>query len=491
MGVLFRGVAALLFLLALSSAPAQAAWSRAETDRFVIYADGGEPVVREYARKLHAFDAMLRALHLRGAERPPGHKLEVFLVGSGERLRRVNPQADPDLRGFYSTGPARLYVIAATGEGATADEVLFHEYAHHFMQENFTAAYPAWFAEGWAEYFMTAEIGKGRVKIGGYNESRMNSLLAAEWTPLEEVLSRPATEIPPDRRYLFYAQAWLLVHYMQSNPERAAQLERIVGAIAAGADPVQAFRDIAGLDTVQLAAALRAYRKPARLAVQVSTAPPDAEVTSLSGAEGEFLLDRLRLAGQPPDRVDAVWLQNLRLRAADHAGELLADLTLAEAEFALGDPGAGEALIARLLAERRDDPEVLRVAALGHFTAGLRDPAMREARFRAARGYFERAMAQGPPDYRTLLGYAQSRILESDFPTDGDLNALFAARALAPSVATISLAAGMALIRRGEREQASVFLAPLADAPHGGPAAAKARALLADHAVGQPGIVRD
>jgi hypothetical protein len=482
---LFGRLPTLLLLLAFSATPAYAAWSRAETDRFIIYADGGEEVVREYARKLHAFDAMLRTLHLKDAARRPGHKLEVFLVGSGERLRRVNPHADPDLRGFYSTGPARLFAIATTGEGATADEVLFHEYAHHFLLENFSAAYPAWFVEGWAEYFMTAEIGRGQVKVGGYNESRVNALLNAEWEPLEEVLRRPVAEIPPDRRYLFYAQAWLLVHYMQGAPERAAQLERIVVALAAGAEPVQAFREIGGLDTPQLVAAMRAYRKPRRLVVQVSTAAPAAVVTSLSEAEGEFHLDRLRLACQPPNGLDGAWLEDLRRRAAAHSGERLAALALAEAEFALGDAQVGEAVIARRLAAQPDDAEVLRVGGLGQLAAGLRAPEERTARFRAARAYFERAMSLGGPDYRALLGYAQSRTVEPDFPDHRDLDLLLQARALAPSVATVSLAAGMALIRRGEWEQAALVLAPLANAPHGGEAAVQARALLAGRSLDQ------
>ena len=31
--------------------------------------------------------------------------------------------------------------------------VLFHEYAHHFMLHHFPAAYPAWYVEGFAEFF--------------------------------------------------------------------------------------------------------------------------------------------------------------------------------------------------------------------------------------------------------------------------------------------------------------------------------------------------
>ena len=36
--------------------------------------------------------------------------------------------------------------------------VFFHEYLHHLMLQDATAAYPTWMTEGYAEFFATAEI---------------------------------------------------------------------------------------------------------------------------------------------------------------------------------------------------------------------------------------------------------------------------------------------------------------------------------------------
>jgi hypothetical protein len=190
-------LATLVAVLSLFPVTVQAAWYRAETDRFIIYADGREETVREYARKLHAFDAALRVLHPSAASRPPGHKLEVFLVRGTAGIRRVDPNVGRYSRGFYSAGPARMFAVAATGDNLAPEEILFHEYAHHFMMANFPAAYPTWFVEGWAEYFMTAEIAKGQVRLGGYNESRAYWLFNAAWIPMEEVLGKPLWEFRP------------------------------------------------------------------------------------------------------------------------------------------------------------------------------------------------------------------------------------------------------------------------------------------------------
>ena len=100
------------------------------------------------------------------------------------------------------------------GEPDTAMTVLLHEYAHHFMLENFPTAYPAWFVEGWAEYFMTAEINGAKIKVGGFNPARAYGVLGETWLPLEQVLSKTTSETDPERRNVYYAQSWLLMHYM-------------------------------------------------------------------------------------------------------------------------------------------------------------------------------------------------------------------------------------------------------------------------------------
>jgi hypothetical protein len=147
---------------------ASADWLRAETDRFIVYSRGREAPLRSYAAKLMTFDAVLRAMSPT-PKQPLDRKLEVYLVGSQSELRRVRPNLPSTTRGFYTAGVRGTFAIAASGgaDGVDTDDVLFHEYGHHFMLENFPAGYPGWFIEGWAEYFMATEIVGETVKVGG------------------------------------------------------------------------------------------------------------------------------------------------------------------------------------------------------------------------------------------------------------------------------------------------------------------------------------
>ena len=79
---------ALAAVIAACPLAAQAAWIRAETDRFIVYGDGRDKAVRDLAVRLTAYDATLRVFNPRTAKAPIGRKLEVYLVDSGRELRR-------------------------------------------------------------------------------------------------------------------------------------------------------------------------------------------------------------------------------------------------------------------------------------------------------------------------------------------------------------------------------------------------------------------
>lgn len=77
------GAACAAFLLfAAGSAPAlaQPVWREATTPHFVIYTDGAEPALRDYAAKLEALDAAFWLTW--GLQRPAGpvRRLPIYLV---------------------------------------------------------------------------------------------------------------------------------------------------------------------------------------------------------------------------------------------------------------------------------------------------------------------------------------------------------------------------------------------------------------------------
>lgn len=476
--------AALLLAVALASGwpgAASARWLKAETERFVVFGDGRESRIRDLAVKLTIFDAVLRAFNPVPDSRPRARKLQVYLVDGLADMRRVQPAASANLAGFYRAGPGGVFAIAQTYDGDIgADDVLFHEYAHAFMLENFPAAYPAWFIEGWAEYFMTAEVSADRAKVGGYNENRIYWLFAADWIPIEDLVSKTYAQVEQRKQRLYYSQAWLLMHYMRSDPDRAKQLNAAVLAIANGKPPVEALEDATGRSLAELNRSLKAYRKLQILLMpKPIDRPPMVELSALPPSADDILLYDLRFRGASPARQDVQGLTEIRKRAAKWPGDRLAELTLARAEFAYGDPSKGEAIVKRWMTASPQDVEALYIAGVGRLDAGDRDPSRRVELYRAARPDLLKAYKLDDSDYRLLLAYVRSRTVEPGFPNDNDITAQLTARAMAPTVNGASVVAGAMLLQRGRPDEARNVLTLVANDPHGGGLALQARALLA------------
>lgn len=467
-------------LLGLAPAVAHAAWYKAETDRFVVYGEGREQKVRDYAVKLTTFDRVLRIYHPETRDRVPATKLVVYLVNSHDDLRRIRPHLPREVAGFYLPMNEGAFAVALNEERFGADDVMFHEYAHHFMLENFPAAYPAWFVEGFAEYFMTVEVLSDSVKIGGYNPGRAYGLVSDTWLPLGEVLSKTTAETRKERQGAYYSQSWILMHYMRSTPELSRQLDAATRAIASGVAPVKAMQDATGLDMAQLTKQLKAYRKISVLTIKdpMKGVAPVVTVSVMGRSADDFLLDNLRLILASTGRVDPAFLGSVRRKAAKYPGDALAEMTLARAEFVMGDVAAGEAIMKRRLDAQPQDLETLLLAGSGQVMAGMRDRAGRQAHYRAARPLLAKAYALNKSDFRALYAYALSRTVEPTYPSQNDLNAWLEARELAPAVGENALWAGMALLARGERERAVAVLTPLLNNPHGGAVAAQAKALI-------------
>jgi len=478
--------AVLALVLATAAEPANAAWFRAETERFVVYGQGSEKLAQDYARRLTIFDQVLRRLHTSTQSRESHTKVQVYLVASSDQLRWVRPGLPPQVGGFYTANPRGVFAVSLrNNDAAGGDDILFHEYAHHFMLENFPAAYPAWFVEGWAEYFMTAEIRGADVRVGAYNPARAYSVLAQSWLPLKDILTKTTFETKRERRSVYYAQSWLLTHYMYSDAARARQLDAAVKAINAGQEPVAAFETATGKTLEAFTADLRKYTKLPMIELKnAAKVDPKVTVAALPRSADDLILDNLRLLLWQTGRSDPQVLEIVRRKAAKFSGDRLAETSLARAEFLLGDVAAGEAIAQRRLAANPNDPEDLLLAGLGQMTAGARVPAERQARFRAARPFFLKAYGLDKRDYRTLSAYAGSRSVEPGFPNDNDVNALLEARALAPAVMENSMAAGFALIARGRKDEAARVLAPVINSPHGGPAAAAAKRALSGNMAG-------
>src|SRR5207237_460052 len=104
-------------------------------------------------------------------------------------------------------------VRSASEEGPALDpqDVLFHEYFHHFTFQYFPATYPVWYSEGSAEFWGTTAILPGDVvEVGRPANHRYAELRAFGWLPLDRLLrAHNYSEVNGEEIFLIYAEGWL------------------------------------------------------------------------------------------------------------------------------------------------------------------------------------------------------------------------------------------------------------------------------------------
>ena len=467
-------VTAALALLALPVS-AHAEWRRAESEHFVVYGHS-ERSVRDYAVMLEDFDDLLRRLHGRPKDEVAPRKLPIYLVADLGELQRINPRLER-VGGVYFAAPGEVFAVAIRDavsgdeDQNRGDDAVLHEYVHHFMLRYYPSAYPAWLVEGYAEYYMTADLGKQRLTVGGVNAGRARDLARpGGWIPIQDVLSKAPGQLKKSEGSSYYAEAWLLTHYVVSDPERYRKLKPYLQAARETHDPVGAWKTAYGDDPDTLRKKLFAYIDhpiPAGALPRKAGGEVEMTVTTLPAGADDLLLEgqRMKLGVAEADR--PAFLANVRKRAARAPKDRFSRLILARAETRYGDRAAGEASLNALLAEDPKDLDALIALGESRLAAGkATDGPQRPALYAEASKLFGRAFKLDPDNPLVLQDYADSRALEP--VNENIVNVRLKAVQVAPQVGLYRLQAATALLATNDPEIAKAVLLPLASSPHGG-----------------------
>lgn len=479
----WRALAASLAAMAFASS-ASAEWRRAESANFVLYSQAGEGKLREQAALLEDYHLFLRALT--GVTEPDSpNKLNVYMVRGEATLRSIH-DIPSGIAGVYVASSAGIVAVVDDAAPVQGQEVLLHEVAHHFMKQYRPLPYPAWYVEGFAEYASTVSFRKDVIEYGRPSVGRAYTLVQGKWMPMDELLFGG---VPADRERMaaFYAQSWLLSHYLLRSPEMRPRFAAYLTAAARGVEPRQAFAAAFPTPVAELERQLRAYSKRAmtytRFKRASEAAPPAVAITRLPPSADDLLLLRARM--EVTHRDDSALLARVRSAAAKH-DDAFARRILAQAEALHGDPARADALLGPLLADRPDDFELLYFKGMRHLRAA-RDAADGDAEYRLARTAFARAHKANPNHWQTLLRYAEALRADERFVSDNTINILLLASELAPQTQEGTMNAASLLIARSRWEEAERLLLPLTGDPHNQGLAEAARRLVeAARARGRP-----
>lgn len=487
---MFRVAAIALMLLA---SPAHASWNKASSDHFIVYGEGSSEAVRAYAEKLEKFETVLAKRTGRQTE-AGANRLIVFLVNDTGQVQRQMGTKDSYVAEFYS--PRLWGTIAVvprrTGTGEydlDSQTVLFHEYAHHFMLQNAAAAYPAWFVEGFAEYYSTTEFkSDGAVHVGFPAKHRFYGLAILPPFPVERLLNPNDRPLTPDQREGFYGWSWLLTHHLHFSTSRKGQLDSYLREFASGTAPADAAKKAFG-PTADLQKDLSAYRDARRLSyfklTDIEFAPPKIDVVTLSESQSAALPMYLRTfrTSHGQKEMDSV-VADARKLAARFPAEPLALDALAEFECDVGRlDEAQRANDAVLLAEPKNARALMRAARIAEERlAGKGDPAA----WRAIRSLIVKANRASPNNPYPLWAYYRWHAKSGTPVTPTAVDGLRRALELAPQVADLRFALAQQAFKDGHDAAARDVLAPLVNDPHSPGLRAAAQAML--DAKGKPAM---
>ena len=483
------GFAALMAALAASQADAK--WLRADSNNFVIYSGGSERDLRDFAETLERFDATLRLrFKIEGGKDP--NPLTIYLVDHATDAGRLaSGKGGSSIAGFYSPDPEGSfavsnredYVIKGTPQ---SQQTLFHEYAHHFMKRFLPAAFPAWFIEGFAEYYSTVDFTKeGNAQVGRPAHGRAYGLLRMPKIPADALLFKRPMEMRNSGQIdVYYGRAWLLTHMLYNDKARITQLGSYIGAINKGVDQQRAVTDSFG-DLATLDKDLNLYMsRPLSYVTTTDRIGIAGQITiaALSAAQDAALPLRLERLSADNDERMAKARDGLKRLTIKYLGDGGVWFEYAMAEWGLSgdmrDQGAARAAVDKALAI---DPKHVRANILLSEILAMEVEAKEDAGaadWNAVRKPIVLANRISPDDPVPLLAYYNSFARQGIAPPPIAVDGLAKSFNLGPENTGARMNYAFALANQGDFNTAIRLAEIVAFDPHDGGGGQEALALL-------------
>ena len=256
-----------LMFLGLTEAAASApVWLRIRSPHFQVVTDAGAKRGTEVAVRCEQMRAAFSMLMSRGVADDPAPLLIFALKSQQEVDIAAGPGKKLRHAGLFLPGSDESFILLDVS--GSPWHTVYHEYAHELLHANTSASVQTWFEEGFAEYFSTLDTnGKsteiGRVPSGELQFLRENGKLMRLSDLVRVNPASPAYNQNGPAQAAFYAQSWLLVHYLFDH-QLINRAQSFFDMMASGAELDQAALKSFGLKTEKLEQQLLDYARGER-----------------------------------------------------------------------------------------------------------------------------------------------------------------------------------------------------------------------------------
>jgi tetratricopeptide (TPR) repeat protein len=468
---LMRSVMLLSATLALAApGAAHAGWLQAKSRHFIVYSDGSQKQLAAFAEKLEKFDFLLRKMTGTPEDEAPNPVL-VYALPTALKVQAV--ARHPMIAGFYTTSDRHAVAVVSREAknwqfDVGPEDILFHEYAHHFMLHYFPSAYPAWYVEGFAEFYSVVTFPEnGSIRFGNIPLARVPDLVTMPLYPLDQLFAKDTDALTRQDGGRYYGTAWLLTHYFRYNEKRGAEFRRYLTDMVKGVPGVTPDAYFEG-GIKALEKELRAYMKGR---IPASTFTPEElpafsiAVTPLEDAQGALMSQELLLLGDDlPDAEKEKLATEVRAKAARYPASAYAQALLADVELRLDNADAALAAAERAITIDANYARPWSTKATVLLERADRSDKAED--WKAAVAAIVRANRADMEDPVPLMQFYRYRMMRGGEMPKVGYDGVTKAFGLLPQNAEYRITYAMALAQQSSFTSAADILAPLAFSPH-------------------------
>ncbi|HLJ30313.1 MAG TPA: tetratricopeptide repeat protein [Candidatus Angelobacter sp.] len=270
--------------VAIGSAANEDQWIEVQSSHFNVLTDGGEKPGRELAQQFEqlrsAFSQLFAGQHVKQTV-----PLQIIALRNSRQISQYSRlyQGKPiKSTGFCLRSPDRDYIVLDLG-ALNWWETVIHEYAHLLLAGS-SPDLPAWFNEGFAELYSTIRIDDRHATLGRPPESVLQVLRNETLMPVSSLFrvdrDSPVYNEDSDPRSIFYAESWLVVHYLWDHNE-IEQAQRYLQLIRQRVPVAEAVKQAFDMEPEQFDRILQKYSRSGIEAVRI-VLPQGLEQASFS-----------------------------------------------------------------------------------------------------------------------------------------------------------------------------------------------------------------
>lgn len=263
-----------------SPAAAKETWTGVKSNHFFLTGNAGEKDIRKVAAKLEQFREVFSRIFPRANLNSPV-PIKVIVFKDRKSYLPFMPVYQgkvSEVAGYFQSGPDVNYITLTAELGQESPfSTIFHEYVHSLTNDN-TFRAPPWFSEGLAELYSTFDVtdGEKKVWLGKPISHHVYLLRENKFLPLQRLFAvdHGSPEYNErDKKGVFYAQSWALVHFLMlgNNSQRQPQFVKYLEMLAKGLPVDESFKQAFQTDYATMEKELKNYIGRNTYPVQIFT----------------------------------------------------------------------------------------------------------------------------------------------------------------------------------------------------------------------------